>query len=90
MPDPVQRFNEAHPVGTPVLYWPGAREGAWPGRESVTRSQARLLCGTPCVWVEGYPGGIALTHVEVRRDASACATPRPAGWYLAPKEDDGT
>ena len=35
------------------------------GREGVTRSVARLLCGTPVVAVTTYTGGIALTHVEV-------------------------
>lgn len=58
----VEQFNEVAPIGTPVLYWPGAREGE--GREGVTRSEAWLLGGhTPVVMVEGYPGGIALSHV---------------------------
>lgn len=58
----VEQFNEVCPVGTPVLYWPGVREGE--GRESVTRSAAWLLGGhTPVVMVEGYAGGIALSHV---------------------------
>ena len=59
----VERFNERYPVGTPVRYWPGIRHGD--GRESVTRTPAWLVCGKPCVSVEGYPGGIALTHLEV-------------------------
>lgn len=55
-------FNEVCPVGSPVFYWPGAREGE--PTESVTRSEAWLLGGhTPVVMVEGYPGGIALSHV---------------------------
>lgn len=58
----VEQFNEVCPVGTHVLYWPGAREGE--GRKSITRSKAWLLGGhTPVVMVEGYAGGIALTHV---------------------------
>lgn len=58
------RFNDRHPVGTPVRYWPGARLGE--GRESKTRTPAWLVGGhTACVSVEGYPGGIALTHVDV-------------------------
>jgi hypothetical protein len=60
----VDRFNEQHPIGTPVRYWPAIRSGE--GRESVTRTPARLVCGAPCVSVEGYPGAIALTHVEVQ------------------------
>ncbi len=81
MPDAaraVERFNQAHPVGTPVTYWPGARTvtpwppGApkreFPGRESRTRTPAWLMSEvTPAVSVEGYPGGIALTHVEARK-----------------------
>ena len=62
----VEQFNVHHPVGTPVLYWPGLREGD--GRESVTRSEAWLMGGhTPVVMVEGYAGGIALSHVLVPR-----------------------
>ncbi len=59
----IEAWNDRHPAGTPVRYWPGGRIG--PGRESVTRSQAWNVCGTPVVAVEGYAGGIALTHVEV-------------------------
>ena len=55
-------FNARYPVGTPVTYWPGLREGT--GRESVTRSAAwSTLSGHAVVCVEGYAGGIALTHV---------------------------
>ena len=62
-----EEFNEQHPVGTPVRYWPGVRRGE--GRESVTRSIAwELSHGTPLVSVEGYAGGIALTHVEAIDD----------------------
>ena len=60
----VERFNRDYPVGTPVTYWPGTRDAA--GRDSLTRTPAWLVSGQPCVSVEGYPGGIALTHVEVR------------------------
>lgn len=65
-----EQWNAEHPVGTPVWFWPGGRQG--PGRESVTRSGAWNLgtpTGTPVVMVDGYAGGIALSHVE----------PRPAG-----------
>lgn len=58
----VDAFNKHVPVGSRVVYWPGVRVGE--GRESVTRSAAWFLGGhTPVVMVEGYPGGIALTHV---------------------------
>ena len=57
-------------TGLERRYWPGAREGE--GRKSVTRSEAWLLGGhTPVVMVEGYPGGIALSHVMGYTPASA-------------------
>jgi hypothetical protein len=60
-------WNAAHPVGTPVLFWPGHRDGplAEPGRRSQTRSAAWVMpCDEAVVLVDGYSGGIALTHVE--------------------------
>jgi hypothetical protein len=58
-----EAWNDAHPTGTPVRYWPGLREGE--GIESMTRSHATVLGGhTPVVWVEGRGDCIALTHVE--------------------------
>lgn len=56
-------FNEDLPVGTSVLFWPMEKTGE--GRLSKTRSKAWLVCGFPVVKVEGYSGGIALTHIEV-------------------------
>ena len=58
-----QWFNRAYPVGTPVEYWTGAREGV--GKVSRTRSIATVLGGhTAVVWVAGEAGCIALSHVE--------------------------
>ena len=55
--------GERLPEGTPVLYWPGVRRGE--GRRSVTRTPIwKMGSGTEVVSVEGYPGGIALTHIE--------------------------
>lgn len=52
------------PVGTPVRYWPGVRRGE--GRISVTRTPIwKMGSGTEVASVEGYPGGIALTHIEI-------------------------
>lgn len=57
-------FNEQHPIATPVRYWPALREGE--GRPSQTRSPAwALSSGVAVVSVEGYAGGIALSHVQV-------------------------
>jgi hypothetical protein len=59
----VARFNLDHPVGTPVRYWPGFREGD--GKVSSTRTPAELLSGhTPVVWVEDVASCIALTHIQ--------------------------
>jgi hypothetical protein len=57
-------LGEALPIGTPVTYWPGLREGD--GIKSVTRSNVWDLGGTPVVMVRGYAGGIALTHIALR------------------------
>ena len=59
----VDRWNATHLVGTPVLYWPLAREGD--GVLSKTRSLAQMFGGhTAVVWVDGARGCIALDHVE--------------------------
>lgn len=55
-------WNELHPIGTPVRYWPGVRSG--PGREGVTTSHAWMISGHASVKVDTYLGGIALSHVE--------------------------
>ncbi len=60
----VEIFNERHPVGTPVRFWPGVKVGE--GILSKVRAQAEILSGhTPVVWVEGCAGCIALTHIEI-------------------------
>lgn len=72
------QFNSLVPFGTPVAYWPGVRRG--PGVLSETRSAAWLLGdGVAVVLVEGYSGGIALTHV----------LPYPPGKPTPPAEDEG-
>lgn len=57
-------FNERHPVGTKVAAFPITRD-----EEPLltrTRSKAWTLGhGAPVVMVEGYSGGICLTHVDV-------------------------
>lgn len=57
-----EEFNAAHPIGTPVLAWPG-----WVGGRTLwthTRSEAWVIGqDSAVVAVEGHPGGIALTHV---------------------------
>lgn len=80
-------FNAAHPIGTPVVAYPGIRpehpvavahqkrvkEGRTYGDtdpckrlETTTRTPAWTLGhGEPVVSVEGYAGGICLSHVDV-------------------------
>lgn len=59
----VDAFNAAHPVGTPVRYWPGFRKGD--GQPSTTRTAAWVLSGVmPVVCVDGYASAVALTHVD--------------------------
>jgi hypothetical protein len=53
------------PEGTKITYWPGFRTDE--GRKSVTRSEVwRLPSGSLVVKVDGYAGGIALTHITQR------------------------
>lgn len=55
------RFNAASPVGTPVRYWPGVREGA--GREGVITHLASVLGGHTAVgWIGGC--AVAITHIQ--------------------------
>ena len=54
--------DENLPVGTPVLAFPGSRDGR--AMLTRTRSEVWTILGNPVVLVEGYAGGIALTHVE--------------------------
>lgn len=58
----VDEWNAAHPVGTVVRYWPGARDGKC--RPGTTVAEATVLGGhTAGVYVA--PGGfVALTHVD--------------------------
>ena len=57
-------FNFRAPIGTPVRYWTGLREGR--GKASRTRTTARVMAsGHAVVWVEGEASCIALTHVAL-------------------------
>lgn len=72
-----QQWNDLYPVGTPVTAYPGVRpedeHASWACEqlETTTRSKAWTLGhGEPVVMVEGYAGGIALTHVDVTPHAT--------------------
>ncbi len=51
------------PVGTCVIAFPGSRDGR--ALLTHTRSGVWAVSGMAVVSVDGYPGGIALTHIEV-------------------------
>lgn len=66
------RFNYLHKVGTRVVAYPGVRpedplaKDLCTRLETVTRTPAWTLGhGAAVVSVEGYAGGIALTHIDV-------------------------
>ncbi|MFJ8871040.1 hypothetical protein ACIRD6_35475 [Streptomyces sp. NPDC102473] len=66
-------FNAAFPVGTPVMAYPSCRPeynaaiASETRLDTVTRTPAWLLGhGEPVVSVEGYAGGICLSHVDVK------------------------
>lgn len=59
-----EEWNSAYPVGTAVTAYPLTRDDE--PLYTRTRSQAWTLGhGAPVVAVEGYVGGIHLTHVDV-------------------------
>ncbi|MFD7661007.1 hypothetical protein [Streptomyces sp. NPDC059788] len=90
-----EQWNEKHPVGTPVIAYPGVRpkhplavavrkrqeSGGYvdPGDVdlcrrlvTVTRTPAWTLGhGAAVVSVEGYAGGICLTHIDVTGEVAA-------------------
>ncbi|MFJ1696222.1 hypothetical protein ACIOHC_13885 [Streptomyces sp. NPDC088252] len=58
------QWNARYPVGTPVKAYPGVY--GEDGFTTWTTSKAWTLGGhTPVALVEGYSGGIALTHLDV-------------------------
>jgi hypothetical protein len=60
------RWNYLHKVGTPVIAYPCYRGCPNdPPLTTRTRSVAWDVCGEPVVKVDGYAGGIALTHIDV-------------------------
>ena len=60
-------FNELYPVGTPVTVLPCSPNCPdHPPLTTVTRSRAWNLGGEyPVVSVEGFAGGMALSHIDV-------------------------
>ncbi len=70
-----EQWNEKHPVGTPVRYWPVRPTASVPPVETKTRSAAwNVGNNRPIVMVEGVAGGVHLTHVDVLPIATESAT----------------
>ncbi|MFE5090642.1 hypothetical protein ACFRCI_09605 [Streptomyces sp. NPDC056638] len=62
-PMTADEWNARYPVGTPVVAYPGSRDGRH--LDTVTRTPAWTLGhGAAVVSVEGESGGICLTHVD--------------------------
>lgn len=62
------------PTGTPVLAFPGSRDGR--AIVTTTRSEPWTLpSGERVVMVEGYAGGIAMSHIEVMPDPMTAQHP---------------
>lgn len=83
--DPVDAFNEDNPVGTPVRYWPGTRDGQ--SFTGVVDASAALLGGhAPVVWVRpdsgGGRGAMALTHVEPLTGPAEIEVTMTVSWRL--------
>lgn len=58
-----EQWNTRYPVGTPVVAYPGTRDDE--PLTTRTRNPAWTLGhGAAVVSVEGYTGGIALTHID--------------------------
>jgi hypothetical protein len=73
-PMTAEQWNALHPIGTPVIAYPGVRpEYAasigmtdYPRLVTRTRTPAwNLGHGTPVVSVDGYAGGISLEHIDL-------------------------
>lgn len=62
-------WNAAHPVGTPVRYWPVMPKREGEAVDTVTRSEAwspmERSSSRAIVLVKGIAGGVALSHLEV-------------------------
>lgn len=79
----VREWNARHPVGTPVVAYPGARPEDIPDAprlDTRTRSRAEVLGGhTAVVWVEGHGACIDLNHVDPLGACLGCGLIDPDG-----------
>ncbi|MFD5975521.1 hypothetical protein [Streptomyces bacillaris] len=71
------KWNATHPVGTPVVAYPGFRpedDSKCTRLVTRTRSAASVLGGhTAVVWVEGHSACISLTHVDPRLETGGAS-----------------
>jgi hypothetical protein len=56
------KWNRRFPIGTPVRYWIGSREGI--GHISATRSEAEVLGGIAVVWIQSQGSCVAISCLE--------------------------
>ncbi|MBM9401600.1 hypothetical protein JUN65_08370 [Gluconacetobacter azotocaptans] len=62
-----EAFNAKYPVGTPVRYFQTSGEPSY--RDSKTRTTAWTLGhGAAVVSIEGQAGGVAITHIQIRKE----------------------
>ncbi|MFB6813064.1 hypothetical protein ACFCV8_00755 [Streptomyces sp. NPDC056347] len=87
-PMTADEWNARHPVGTPVLAYPGTRDAE--PLDTVTRTPAWTLGhGAAVVSVEGEAGGICLTHVDPIADAAQLARFEDARHALQQAREQG-
>lgn len=55
-------WSAGHPVGTPVRYWSGLREGA--GALGEVSHPAQVVSNHVSAWVTGHAACIAISHIE--------------------------
>lgn len=58
------------PIGTLVDYWKGAKRGLPSGRARTRTRVHNTSNGDAIVWIEGEPGWIMLTHIQIVDDLS--------------------
>lgn len=82
------QFNEEYPLGTPVDYWRGAKEGKPSGSGEISHGSYVCESGTPVCFVKGCTGYLAITHVEAvaSRQGSQMSGSHELPWFHAPDE----
>jgi hypothetical protein len=61
-------FNAKCPVGTPVRYWSGLKEGEPTGTGEIEHP-ATVMCDHAVAWIQGARSCHSITHVEALKTA---------------------